>query len=682
MTSSLKNLLLVSILLIISGTILAQKGWREIETAEDLYQNYPELIENMFEQFNLDYPGFEEIKTAVNKSEYVHACDLLLQYYRESKTMMHLRRIQPDKGDESIATADTILQNIFTVQEVKAQVQWLPDGHRDWYQLGPNMDKEWAWLSNRHEQLNDVVLAWFSTGNPKYLNYADEFLRDFIIKSQPYPAKKGGGLIWRGLEVSFRVKVWAEVFYGLINNETFSSATKLLILSSLPDHADYNRKYHAQGNWLTMELSGLGVVAANFPEYKLSDEWLNYAMVTMNESLMKQVYPDGVQTELTSHYHRVAWSNFEKLRVTVELSGGIVPDFYTNTLEKMVDYLAKSMRPNGFGPLNNDSDMMNNRDVVLKAAETYDREDWVYIATNGRSGVRPDDGPSFFYPWAGQLISRSSYDEQAQWSFFDVGPWGSGHEHCDKMHLSVSAFGKDFLVDGGRYAYSGDVAKKFRRYAVGSESHNTILIDHNGQSNAQPLATEALDKKTFKITDCFDFATGSYDRYKSAEGKVQHSRSLLYVRGEFWLVVDRITTDRPRHVETLWHWHPECEIIQGEALIGSYKTHGNLALLPVGDQKFDIDLIKGQEEPSIQGWYSPTYNVYTPNVTSSYSAEIQEDATFVWVLQPYNGVRPEMSCRILSETDEAVKVEVVTKSKTFLMTVPYNSSEEVSVNKN
>ena len=129
------------------------------------------------------------------------------------------------------------------------------------------------------------------------------FLRDFIIASMPYPAVQGSGSIWRGLEVSFRAKVWSCIFFGLINNEYLSPATKLLILSSLPDHAHYNRYFHGGNNWLTMEISALATVATNFPEYKESGEWLAYSIRTMTASMRDQVYADGVQTELTSHYH-------------------------------------------------------------------------------------------------------------------------------------------------------------------------------------------------------------------------------------------------------------------------------------------------------------------------------------------------------------------------------------------
>ena len=51
---------------------------------------------------------------------------------------------------------------------------------------------------------------------------------------------------------------------------------------------------------------------------------------------------------------------------------------------------------------------------------------------------------------AGQLVSRSGWDRQAQWSWFDVGPFGSsGHGHRDKLHLSVRIGSVHLLVDAG-----------------------------------------------------------------------------------------------------------------------------------------------------------------------------------------------------------------------------------------
>lgn len=194
-----------------------------------------------------------------------------------------------------------------------------------------------------------------------------------------------------------------------------------------------------------------------------------------------QVYPDGTQTELTSHYHNVAMMNFVLFKEICDRANAKLPAFFNETIENMYSYIAHAVRPDGNRILNNDGDKGSDRELILEGAKTYNKSEWQYMATNGKSGTEPKDGPSFFYPWVGHLISRNGYDKDAHWSFFDVGPWGSGHQHNDKLHLSISAFGRDLLVDAGRFAYTGEVADKFRPYAKGTQGHNSVLIDGKGQ---------------------------------------------------------------------------------------------------------------------------------------------------------------------------------------------------------
>ena len=90
-------------------------------------------------------------------------------------------------------------------------------------------------------------------------------------------------------------------------------------------------------------------------------------------------------------------------------------------MEKMWNYLAHSMLPDGCQPQNNDSDHGSCRDGVIKAAEAYGRPDWLFIATNGAEGIKPKRGPSLIFPWAGQVIARSGWDAEALWAFVDIG---------------------------------------------------------------------------------------------------------------------------------------------------------------------------------------------------------------------------------------------------------------------
>lgn len=677
----MKIRLLLTLLLIgsfLTNTV-AQKAWQDIRTVEDLVESYPQTIKTMFEQFDLNYPGLEKVKEAHQRRDLINASKALLDYYKNGNQVPELRREQPPMSNRTVASADTILANVYIIQNVRGQIPLLPDGHRDWYYKGPNNDREWAWLSNRHTQVGTLLNTYFETGNPKYAQYIDELLRDFIIKSMPYPAAKGGESIWRGLEVAARTKVWSRVFYGLINSNYLTPSAQLLMLSSLADHAHYNRNFHGGNNWLTMEISALATVAANFPEYKQSDAWLDYSVGAMVESMKDQVYPDGIQTELTSHYHNVSMANFELFKNICHRAGKTLPDFFTQTIEDMYRYIAHAVRPDGFRILNNDGDRGSDRNLILKGAEIYNRSDWEYIATNGASGTKPEDGPSYFMPWAGQLISRSGFDSQAHWSFFDIGPWGSGHQHNDKLHLSISAFGRDFLVDAGRFAYTGEIAEKFRPYAKGSQGHNLIMIDGKGQEDGPTHALEPVDEKHFLITPGYDYASDRFDSFKGVEGNASHVRSMIYVRGEFWVVVDKVITDSPRTIEALWHWHPDNEMVKEGLTVNTKNSDGNLAILPIGSTAFDIQFVKGRESPEIQGWYSPEYNVYGPNLVSIYRTEIKETATMAWLILPSSSEIPTATTRILAENEDGVIISVQKNGKKWTLEVPFMDSSASKV---
>lgn len=674
-----KYILIIGLVFSVSENVFAQKNWKEITSVEDLYASYPETLTSIFEQLNLEHQGLEQVKKAYHDKKMVEAGKLLLEYYRNANNAPELKREQPVKSDKREAEADTILIDVFVIQNVRGQVPYGKDDHRDWYYKGPNNDREWAWLSNRHTQINTVLTTYFETGNPIYVAYIDEFLRDFIIKSWPYPGVKSSTSVWRGLEVAARVKIWSRIFYGLINNGYISPATQLLILSSLPDHAHYNRNFHAGNNWLTMEISALATVAANFPEYKKSNEWLDYSIGAMTESMKDQVYEDGVQTELTSHYHNVSLHNFELFKDICDKANKQLPDFFIKTIERMYGYIARAMRPDGYRILNNDGDRGSDREIILDGANKFNNKEWEYIATNGKSGAKPADGPSYLFPWAGQMISRSGFDANAHWSFFDIGPWGSGHQHNDKLHISIAAYGRDLLVDAGRFAYTGEVAEKFRPYAKGSEGHNTILIDHRGQDAGPTHATLPLDDSHFKITDDFDYASGSFDRYIDVEGEVRHVRSVFYVRGEYWVVVDKIITDRPRKIDALWHWHPESVVEQDYRTVKTNNKRGNLAVIPVSKQHFDIKLVIGQETPEIQGWYSPEYNVFKANTTSFYSTAINGNTTMVWLLIPSENEAPKMAAKILSENENEVQIEVKSKENIWLLKIPFLNSKKADL---
>jgi hypothetical protein len=425
------------------------------------------------------------------------------------------------------------------------------------------------------------------------------------------------------------------------------------MLSSLLDHAYYLRWLHDWGdNWVCREMNGLATLAIYWPEFKQSQQWLHYASDRMVRAMEQQVYPDGVHKELSSHYHRVTLRDFQNFADLLERSGRQVPVPFKASLKRMWSYLAYTMRPDGYSLLNNDSDLENHRLLLRQVAEVYDRDDWHYIISNGQAGTKPDGEASIVFPWSGQLVMRSGWDINAHWAFFDSGPLGINyHEHQDQLHLSLAAYGRDLLVDGGRYSY---VRNDFWQYFRGSVSHNVILIDGHGQKDSRrqwhrPMAGN------YAITPELDFVQGTCDRgFRHLPGLVTHSRVIVYRRGYYWVVVDYIDTDRPRQLEPLWHFHPDCKlVIDGNNITSINEEVGNLRIVPASDMSWQVEIVTGQNHP-VQGWWSRAYNHLSQSPTAIYRTSITMPISFAWILVPALGQTPQIRVEHHSISPESI----------------------------
>ena len=94
-------------------------------------------------------------------------------------------------------------------------------------------------------------------------------------------------------------------------------------------------------------------------------------------------------------------------------------------------------------------------------------------------------------------------------------------------------------------------------------------------------------------------------------------------------------------------------------------------------------MIKGQENPEIQGWYSPEYNLYEANVASIYNSDIKDTTTFVWLLIPSKGnaERQISRAKIIRENQNAIELEVYHNGKNYELSIPFEDNSFVKFNK-
>lgn len=639
---------------------------------EWVLEHYPERVKALLGALDLDRAGLEAVKAALGRGDMAGACRALLDYYRTGDSGQWLRGPVVQAGEGRDEGAEKLLDDTFTVFGRVARVPRTSRGGLDWTYGGPDNDINWAWGFNRQEYLPPLLETYRKTGHARYVRLIDNLIRDWVTGSLPYPACDTTDACWRGLETALRVKQWAIVFYALQQDSLFSDATRLLMLTSLPEHAHYLRHFHkGGGNWITTELSGLGLIAAAWPEFREAAAWQAYSGETLLRSMPAQIYPDGVQMELTSGYHYVSLKDFSHYADVCRDAGIPLPPGYRDWLEKMWNYLAYSLRPDGCAPQNNDSSLGNYRSLLLKAACDYKRPDWLYIVTNGAQGEKPKQGPSLIFPWAGQVIARSGWDAEALWAFFDIGPMGIGHAHCDKLHLSVYANGRDLLIDPGVFTYAFESADgRFQgKYAGLAVAHNVILIDDRGQALGAGAVDRPVPEEDYRITPELTFARGTCDAFFEEiysgrlAGRAAHTRAVLCLKSGLIVVADRIETDRPRKLDALWHWHPRCTVaIEGQSVRSVDPGVGNLRIAPVAGFDWALTTVKGQEPAGIhgtmQGWYAHGYNHWEPSPASVFTARIEKTSTFAWLLLPTRGEAPAIRGEIVENTDEAIAIRI------------------------
>src|SRR5207253_11260296 len=108
--------------------------------------------------------------------------------------------------------------------------------------------------------------------------------------------------------------------------------------------------------------------------------------------------------------------------------------------------------------------------------------------------------------------------------------------------IELAIHGRNVLVDSGTYTYHE--SRELRDHFRSNAAHNSLTVD--GRSSSEPgkafnWKTRAhAHRKSWIAEGRFDFFEGSHDGYQRLEDPVTHSRGILFLKNDYWIIRDLV----------------------------------------------------------------------------------------------------------------------------------------------
>lgn len=549
----------------------------------------------------------------------------------------HQEEVGPIYHHEGPGEADLFVRKIFhlgqATLDMSAGIDWLAT---------PNGDLEWNGGLVRHGYFVLLANEFHRTGRLVYAQTIVEHLLDYCERvpvfdpvGRPYLDFKRS--TWRPFEVACRVaETWPVALAKIIGSPAMTAEAWAKILLAIHQHAVFLRQHHwTTGNHATLEVADLGIVAIFFREFREHPAWLRYAVGFLDGMWDKLFHSDGYSREMSGSYHWVALRSYVAFFAVARRNGeeGLFSPAYRERLRLAARAEYRQDKPDFSTPITNDSNTrINRREQLERLARILDLPEIEYVLTGGQSGIEPT-ATSTFFPAARLGVMRSDWSATARYLCFDMGPWGDNHMNQDQLCLEVSALGRHFLVNGGKWRYTTSDPQAdwmpLAKYFKNTAAYNCVLVNGYGQVFGDALGTMLVGPD-------FDYADGSFaagfgeevpgrdeelfrerglaTRMENRLPGVVHRRQVFFIKPHGWIIRDTVSGPGLVRAEQVWHGM-EGDFLPLAGAPGVWHTDfsgPNLWITSVGNPGLSGRVLRGQKEPFFAGWHCPYYDVLQP----------------------------------------------------------------------
>jgi heparan-sulfate lyase len=603
------------------------------------------VTKDSFAPVNLNYSGLEKVKNAYTASKYDEAAKELLKYYREKSgrkgpDFSNAEKMVDNKSPLDKATkmaADSALIHHFQPQKGYGFFDYGKDIN---WQFWPVKDNEVRWQLHRVKWWQSMALAYNNSKNEKY---AKEWMLQFADWAKKNPlglSEDNDRYAWRPLEVSDRLQSLVPTFAIFINSPQFSPQFLMYFLNNYHEQAKYlPTHYAAEGNHRLFEAQRELFAGTSFPEFTEAAAWRKSGIEVLNAEIQKQVYPDGVQYELSPVYHAGAIDIFLNAYRTAQKAAvaNEFPETYKQTVEKMIMAFISITFPNYNQPMFGDSWLADKKFRIQQFQswlDVFPKNDAIrYFATDGKEGKRPDF-LSKGLSTAGFYTFRNGWSNASTIMILKASPPGEFHAQPDNGTFELWVNGRNFTPDAGCYVYSGDeeITKK-RNWYRQTRVHSTLTLN-----NQNMVITKAQQNKweTGKNLDVLTYTNPSY-------ADLNHQRSVLFIDQKYFIIIDEAIGKATGNLGVHFQLKEDSKPVFDKSNNKVYTTYsdGNNLLI----QSLNAEKVNLNEE---EGKVSYLYNQEMPRPAFVFEKPKSDIKTqsFVSIVYPFDGDKaPEITVK-------------------------------------
>jgi uncharacterized heparinase superfamily protein len=441
--------------------------------------------------------------------------------WRIAETARRIAAEAPDNCDAILGAARAVADGTFDLLgSGPVRLGPEPDWHAD-FKSGRRWDLSYSlsivqvrdrgydikvpWELSRLQHLPTLGIASTLSGEKAYCERALQHVASFIAKNPVYR-----GVNWNcTMDVAIRAAqiLTAEGYLRESKDERFWGD----LLKSLLLHARFIvgnlEDGPVRGNHYISDLAGLFLCGLGLQEFKEAGTWRDFAVEKLCAEMERQVTSDGLDYEASLSYHAFVVEMFLFPALLSAEKGSPFPRPYLERLQKMVEVVARLVRPDGTLPQIGDNDdgrflivsqyhrkRRDWRPLLTLGGYLFGRPEWLsqagdawvegawllgerFLAWRAESRL-PPSVPGFrchAFSEAG-LYQLGSGEVQM---VVDAGPVGQGnnggHAHNDTLAFDLYAFGEEILPDRGTGTYTPDLSLRDRFRST--RAHNTIEVD-------------------------------------------------------------------------------------------------------------------------------------------------------------------------------------------------------------